>query len=1028
MESFKEFEVIEELGKGATCVVYRVRKLESQRDYALKVFIARGEGGADSAAKSRKEAEILASLNHPDIARIYENGEHEGKFYILMEYVPGGPLTRLIDDDLITQTESVSIAIKIAFALEYAHRKGIVHRDIKPANILMTETREPKIVDFGIARELNVSRVSGVEAIGSPAYMSPEQAGKGRVDQRSDVYSLGAVLYEMLTGRPPFTAESALAVLDQVVRSDPPFPSALNPKVPWPLENIILRALRKNPEKRYQNARELGEDLRSFLTGGEVKAQGEERAIRFLAGIGKRKWFAAACFFLAIAFSFGSVLGARMLSEESRTSDNELTSEAHARAGALFRRAGLFKEAAECYRTAGMEKEESECASAYACTMADEAEAAMEAGQTASAARALAEARIPSTGDAAAKVVNLDVMLKDAGEREQAVAGILETGKRTEAEGRLVEALNVYRDGRKRFSSSRIEESFLKLLSVIPELSKTEKYEELVSAARKYKESGDWPNCLDAAKNALMIKDGEEARILRDWAVDEGRGSLFKEHLAKSKEFKAEGVYDGCLKEAEEALNIMPDEEAKSLKEWAVEQIRISKFEMGCRMAGQFEAENNLILAASVLRGIGKTVRTADEKEKLARISQRIQKAIEAAVAGMKKEEREKKYRESIAVAQSKLKSAQKSGSIKAWEEAQKALAEAVFYTEDSKECDEGLKRCEKEIGYLQGMKDGASLEREMDWAGAVRAYSSALENKAGDTEARNALGRVRGIITSLPMELRNSFEVASALKDRFGNPATQRSSKLVDTSARCAYEIWEKKTGLEMIYISAGLFTMGSRDTENRRGMEEGPAHQVVLRRHFYIGKYEVTLGLWKKVTDTFPGMSNDENAPVHHVSWDDCSAFIARLNGIIGLSKQVTKYEFRFPTEAEWEYACRAGSTTPFANGGSTSQDLEKLGFFRKNSSFLMRVGKKTPNGWGLYDMHGNVAEWCEDIWHPNYESAPSSGKAWKEGDASEFRIFRGGSYYGEWNECRSASRSGQKRAWKDNAVGLRLVLAAD
>jgi len=206
---------------------------------------------------------------------------------------------------------------------------------------------------------------------------------------------------------------------------------------------------------------------------------------------------------------------------------------------------------------------------------------------------------------------------------------------------------------------------------------------------------------------------------------------------------------------------------------------------------------------------------------------------------------------------------------------------------------------------------------------------------------------------------------------------------------------------GMEFVYIPGGNFIMGSPSAEEGRGDNEGPQHQVTIQ-HFYMMTTEVTQAQWKAVMGDNPSRFEGDNLPVEQVSWNDCQEFIEKLN------QMDSNKGYRLPTEAEWEYACRAGTTTRFCSGNRGS-DLARVGWFSRNSGSKSHpVGTKEPNAWGLYDMHGNVDEWCgEDYYHDNYLGAPSDGSAWESGGGG-LRVLRGGSWVsiGEGG-CRSAAR---------------------
>jgi beta-lactam-binding protein with PASTA domain/predicted Ser/Thr protein kinase len=257
--------------------VYRARDELLGREVAIKVLSARSAQDKSFVERFRREAQSAANLNHPNIVSLYDYGSDEGAYYIVMEFIDGRSLAEVIaQDGRLMPERAAEIASDVAGALERAHGAGIVHRDIKPGNIMLTSLGQTKVTDFGIARALGGDSEQTMTqtgmVIGTAAYLSPEQAQGEPVDARSDVYSLGIVLYEMLTGNPPFAGDTPLSIAYKHVRETPERVSTVNPDVPAPLESIISKALAKNPENRYTHAGEMKEDLQRFLAGQKVLA------------------------------------------------------------------------------------------------------------------------------------------------------------------------------------------------------------------------------------------------------------------------------------------------------------------------------------------------------------------------------------------------------------------------------------------------------------------------------------------------------------------------------------------------------------------------------------------------------------------------------------------------------------------------------------------------------------------------------------------------------------------------------------
>jgi serine/threonine protein kinase/tetratricopeptide (TPR) repeat protein len=295
------YEILQELGRGGMGVVYKARDRRLQRIVALKMVLAGAHAGAVGLSRFRAEAEAVAQLQHPNIVQIYETGEHEGRPFFALEFVEGGSLEQRMQERTLSVQASAELVETLARAIDVAHQRGIVHRDLKPGNILLRQPDErgsnpsildartsmvrsraasalvPKIADFGLAKRVDddSSQTQSGSIMGTPCYMAPEQAaGRTReIGPAADTYSLGAMLYELLTGRPPFKAGNPIDTIRQVIEQDPVPPRQLEPRVPHDLETICLKCLEKEPARRYHSAGALADDLRCFLHDEPILAR-----------------------------------------------------------------------------------------------------------------------------------------------------------------------------------------------------------------------------------------------------------------------------------------------------------------------------------------------------------------------------------------------------------------------------------------------------------------------------------------------------------------------------------------------------------------------------------------------------------------------------------------------------------------------------------------------------------------------------------------------------------------------------------
>ena len=324
--TFGNYKILEEISRGAMGVVYKARQRVLKRVVALKVLIA-GDLATDAQVQRfQREAQAAARLRHPAIVPIHEVGVYDGKHYYTMDYIEGRPLSDLVAEGEITTRRALDIACAVAEALDYAHREGVIHRDIKPSNIMIDPSGGVHIMDFGLAKQLDSDTkfTKTGTTVGTPAYMPPEQASgeSRRVDHRADIYSLGAVLYEMLTGRAPFSGDTMMSTLMQVLNDDPVPPKKLNPRIHRDVQTIVLKAMEKNPDRRYRTMGDLAADIRHFISGEAITARPAGLLYRAWKGVKKHRSavFAAAAI-VVIGLAAYAVVQQRLQEIEERSAE-----------------------------------------------------------------------------------------------------------------------------------------------------------------------------------------------------------------------------------------------------------------------------------------------------------------------------------------------------------------------------------------------------------------------------------------------------------------------------------------------------------------------------------------------------------------------------------------------------------------------------------------------------------------------------------------------------------------------------------
>lgn len=319
-----DYEVQSVLGKGGMGIVFKARHIPLDRTVAVKMILAGSNASADQLKRFQAEAEAAAHLSHPNIVSVYEVGEHDGLPYFSLEFVEGNAMSDLLKQNTMTPRDAAELLLPVARAIEYSHQQGVLHRDLKPQNILVSDQGVPKVADFGLAKRLDAEEGQTVEGVvmGTPGYMAPEQASEtSKVGPRSDVYSLGCILYYSMTGRAPFAAPTPLETVRQLLFDDPVMPSKLQGSIDRDLETICMKAIEKELPKRYQSAGEFADELERFLNGEPIVARPisrQERLLKWCRRNPKVAALTATAATLLLTLLFGGIISAVVINQKKK--------------------------------------------------------------------------------------------------------------------------------------------------------------------------------------------------------------------------------------------------------------------------------------------------------------------------------------------------------------------------------------------------------------------------------------------------------------------------------------------------------------------------------------------------------------------------------------------------------------------------------------------------------------------------------------------------------------------------------------
>lgn len=980
-EPFGDYEIFSEIARGGMGVVYKARQITLDRTVALKKVLSGQLASDEDIKRFQIEAEASANLDHPGIVPVYDFGQAEGQFYFSMGFVEGKSLADRIVESPLEPRPAAKLLIKISRAVAYANEQGVIHRDLKPGNVLLDNAGEPRVTDFGLAKKS--SENSGMTAtgqiLGTPSYMPPEQAAghSDQVDQRADVYALGAILYAMLTGRPPFQAANPMETLSQVLRRDAVPIRQLVPAVPRDLETICLKALRKEIDKRYDSANDLADDLQRWLDHEPIVARRVNRSERAWKWCKRKPMVVASAATIVTLLVVGSLIfwerhnaafaegrvDALLKAKTARVNEiiGELDGYGHWANGPLR----------ETFQTSSP-------------------------GGNAKLHTGMALA----SHDTVARSYLADQLLLTSPTQFAFVRDAL-SGYVTDEQ--IVEywaiAQDPYQDANLRFQAACAVASFdtdaerwndsefqifvaTHLVSVLPT------------------ELQPWQDALSPVKEKLVepLK-----RIYRDISAGDNARSFATDTLAEYLSDDVDGLFELL---ADANLSQFPPMFAR-IRNFQPKAIELAEEEIA--MIPDNDADPTELDRCAV--------RQANAAILLFRLD----------------------------------------APDRAWKLFQhshnpQARSYLIHWLSPLEVQPQTLiSRFELESDVTAKRALLLSLGEFNEFQLSVRARESLIDllcrvyrddPDAGLHAAVNWLLRRWGRADSLDvMDL------------KFARPKQPRANEEADSK-----QWYVNGQGQTFVIINAGEFMMGSPETETGRDPKEF-LHRHCIDRSLAISATEVTKAQFREFAKGKQGVISadtpqlakvvlTENSPMTGVSWYEAAAYCNWLSEQEGMPESEWVYEtnaageygpgmrakerfweltgYRLPTSAEWEFACRANTSTSRYFGNSESLLGEYARYLENAESHLWDVAERKPNDIGLFGMHGNAFEWCFDEYVGNLAStgdtaidAPTTLPL----EDAKGRILRGGAFSINGPNTRAASRFVEQPNSRQASDGFRV-----
>ncbi len=988
-----QYTLLEKLGEGGMGAVYKARQTMLDKIVAVKV-LPKGRI-EDESARTRFEREMKAvgRLEHPNIVRAMDARRVEGQHLLVMEYVDGQDLNELVRcAGPLPVADACEMVRQAALGLQCAHEHGLVHRDIKPSNLMITQQGQIKLLDLGLARFHSEDAPAGREVtaagqiMGTPDYMAPEQISDTHaVDIRADIYALGCTLYKLLAGRPPFSGPDYRTAFDKQkghVDHEPPSIGRVRMDVSDELVTVVDKMLIKDPEERFATPAEVAEAMEPFAAGCDLPGMLKQAKQIIDPDEGSLSEISTEDRSSALAGTVPQIAAPEPVGKRGRWT---WVAVGAALAGVVA--LGVILTLTNRYGTLVVE-----------CDDPNVQVAVMRNGKEVEVANA------ESGWTIRLKSGEYDVELKGGNEQFQIDQDSVVVKRGDEV---------VVRVALKRPDKPKLapfDPSTVKPLRTLE--GHTDRVEgvafspdgrRIISGGGGHKEYGEikvWDTA--TGEKILTIKEhtspvrsvafspdgrrivsGGEYGTVKVWNVATSEATLtFKGHMGAvfSLAFSPNGrqIASGSW-----------DRTAKVWDAATGKEILTFNGHTGPVCSVVFSPDGSRIVSGSY-DGTAKVWDAATGKEilTLKGHTNRVL-SVRFSLDG----------RWIVSGSQDKT--------VKVWEA---ATGEEI----------RTLKGHADSVNSVAFSPDGkwivsGSQDKTVRlWDAEIGKETLTLKGHTHDVNSVAFSPDGRQIVSGsadITIKLWGSPKIIAA------TPPSKPAPTQVEVPKDEKEITVDLPDGVKMdfVLIPAGKFLMGNADGE----ADEKPEHQVTITKPFYLGKYEVTQDQWRAVMGANPSKFLAGANPVEQISWDESQAFLRRLNAKRGMSDG----EFRLPTEAQWEYACRAGSTTRYCFGNDPAE-LGDYGWWDKNADGRPHpVGQKKPNAWGLYDMHGNVFEWCADWYGEGYYGQSPSSDPMGPLSGKE-RVLRGGAWDYRSDYCRSSYRQWGTPAWRHKNLGLRVV----